>query len=114
MAQENSLTDRLYDDPVYEQLIRLIGYDGMELQKYEETKVVLFKKHGTRRAGQAIRDLVRTDCSVKPIRICLRAEIRSRVWPILGPDPQYPPWWTKKEEELFTKSTKTQKKKRGK
>ncbi len=93
MAQEYSLADRLYREPQYEELIRVIGYEGVELGKYEPCRVSFIKKYGTRKATEAIRALVHTDVSKKPLRICLKKEIRNRVWPFLGPDPECPPWW---------------------
>ena len=94
MAQQSkSLTDRLYGDPVYEEIIRLVGYEGIARSDFEKLRTSLCKKY-RKQASQAIRLLTCSDQATRhPQRVCLNPKIRNRVWPFLGTDPKNQPWW---------------------
>jgi hypothetical protein len=95
MHREKPLVERMYGDPCYTELVRLIGYQGCRFRELEGKLRPLVERFGEQRVevasfhvltyeGQVMRD-AKPEAEVK-----LRGEARKLAWGLLGPPPEHP------------------------
>jgi hypothetical protein len=97
------LKEKIWGTEPYPSVVRIIGYAGITVDAFEERIKPLNEEYGHTAVHQARVAVASVDYSKKPHVMHLRSEIRSVVHPLLGPDPQNPPWWhtpPKAEAEL--------------
>lgn len=106
MSKYQSLSDRMYFDPVYTEMVRIIGYAGCEYRELWDKLQPLVEQFGKPRAETAVTHLLTFDGQVggnpKPLaQVMLRSEARKHAWQLLGPAPDHP-WFElwKKPERL--------------
>jgi hypothetical protein len=95
MHREKPLAERMYGDPCYTELVRVIGYQGCRfgelegklrplVERFGEQRVEVASYHVLTYEGQVMRD-ARPGADVK-----LRGEARKLAWGLLGPPPEHP------------------------
>lgn len=106
MAKEQPLWLRLYFDPVYTEVVRLVGYGGFPEDEVEKRIEPLVQRFGHGEVESALWRLTtyrKPECG-PTVRLGL--DVKPLCWQLLGPprehpeyahaksaDPWCPPWW---------------------
>ena len=93
---KKSLTDRLWNEEPFIELVKLIGYQGRIVSECYEQAKPLLEKFGQATMEEAALLISRMESSGNTTMAYLTDDARKKAWPILGPDPANPPWWAKK------------------
>lgn len=84
--KKGSLLDRMYFDPVYTAVVRMIGYSGLSKPEAYKQADELAKQYPKKQIRQAAHELCKFDSDI----VQLTAEARKAARGILGVDPDHP------------------------
>lgn len=87
MTKQQPLWHRLYFEPLFTELARLIGYDGIAYDQACEKAKPLGERFGKENVQRAVDAIARVDESTKPPKLRLTDEARKLCWQLLGPPP---------------------------
>ncbi len=107
-----SLTDRLWNEEPFIELVKIVGYQGRLVSECYEQAKPLLEKFGQPTMEEAAALVARMESKGDTSMAYLTDETRRKAWPILGPDPENLPWWAKKEDTLFAERPKPRGKKK--
>src|SRR5438105_4634099 len=85
---EQPLWHRLYFDPAYRDIARIIGYSGGPLAEISERAKPLLEKYSRERIQEVTEAIATIDTSRTPSTIQLNPEARKLCWQLLGPPPE--------------------------
>lgn len=93
MGKELSLLDRIYFDPVYTDVCRLIGYKGCAYRELWDRLKPATTKYGQQKVETATAHLLTYDgqftCNPPPLaQVKLCEQVRGYCWQLLGPPPE--------------------------
>jgi hypothetical protein len=93
VAKEIPLLDRIYKDPLYQEICRFVGYFGTTVRELQKKLELLGEAYGKTRAEAAIYHLVRLEgnntVNPKPLaKVGLRSDVRRYCFMLLGPTPE--------------------------
>lgn len=94
VSGNTTLKDRMFEHPLYIEIVRILGYGGMVLKDFHEKGKLLVDTYGPAAAQEAAEAITRIDASSEPAMLYLNDKARSWAWSTLGPDPQKPQWWS--------------------
>lgn len=104
---DRSLMDLiLWSEPLRE-LVKLVGYAGIKLDEFQPVGQKLADTIGRERTKAAADLILRIDDKTCPMMVRLKDDMRPLVWPILGADPDLPPWWAKLTKKVPDASAST-------
>src|SRR5439155_14697334 len=94
MEKEKPLWHRIYYDPAFTEVARIVGYAGTTYRDLMENVEPLKKEFGGQAIDSAIYFLATfegdTTCNVKPLaHVSLREHVRKLCWPLPGRPPEY-------------------------
>ncbi len=87
MRKPQPLYIRLYYEPHFVDLVRLIGYQGLAVPDAKERLKPLNAQYGQEKMKAAAREILRVDTAQDPPRALLTEEARRLAWQLLGPPP---------------------------
>lgn len=104
MSKPLPLSHRIYFEPVFTEVCRVVGYAGITYRKLAEQIEELAKRFGKEKVQSAVVHLATYEgqfsVNPKPLaHVQLREEARKACWQLLGPPPEHP-WfdlWHKPE-----------------
>jgi hypothetical protein len=123
MIRERPLWQRLYQEEVFWETARVVGYDGFRTSETEQRIAPLVEKFGRGHVERALIHLTTWSIPGYP-SVQLRSNVRPLCWQLLGPEPgtaEYeryrspepfvPPWQKlpKKEEPVKEKAKRRRK-----
>src|ERR671938_61510 len=88
MKKTQPLCIRLYQEPHFAALVRLIGYAGLPVPEAKERLRPLNEQYGQEKMKAAARELVEIDASREPAVARLTEPARKLAWQLLGPPPE--------------------------
>jgi hypothetical protein len=94
MFKEKPLHERMYGEPLYAELVRLLGYAGCTYRDLLRQLEPLYQRYDKRKVDAAVVHLFTYDkqFSVNPPPLAdvkLRSEARKLAWGLLGPPPEH-------------------------
>jgi hypothetical protein len=106
MTKEKPLWQRMYGEPLYAEIVRVVGYAGLPYREFQPKLEALAERFGTRAVEQAGWRLVTYDGQFtgKPpplATVTLRAEVRKYAVGLLGPPPEHPWYGAVKNNEAI-------------
>lgn len=95
MNKEQPLWQRMYHDPIYMEVLRLVHYAGFQYRELEEKLEPLYRRFDKVQVQSAVYYLTTFDGQMtsKPpplAQIMLRTNVRKIAFQLLGPDPATP------------------------
>jgi hypothetical protein len=87
MKRRQPLCVRLYFETHLVELVRLIGYDELPVERARERMAPLVERYGKDRINAAIKEILQVDSTQDPPRARLTAAARAAAWQMLGPPP---------------------------
>src|SRR5687767_5626405 len=101
MTKEQPLWHRMYFNPVYTDVVRAVGYEGMTYREWSQKLQELIEKHGQQAESVSWHLLYfegQMTTNPKPLaKVELRKEVRKLAWGLLGVPKDHP------EYELYQK-----------
>ena len=93
MAKEIPLLDRIYKDPLHQEICRFVGYFGTTFQELQRKLELLGEAYGKTRAESASWHLCsfegQNTINPKPLaKVELRSDVRRYCFMLLGPPPE--------------------------
>lgn len=88
MSKDRPLSVRLYQDPVYFELARLVGYAGKPVDQLVKESEPLLKEHGRHAMNLASQELIVVNDAAEPPMATLNPHARKLCFQLLGPAPE--------------------------
>jgi hypothetical protein len=85
MTKEQPLYLRLYRQPQYYELARIVGYAGLSVSEAQVQSEPLLKQYGATEMNRVSQELLDIDQSATPPTARLKAAVRQLCWQLLGP-----------------------------
>lgn len=88
--RKDALHNRLYFNPLYPELARMIGYSGILFTEAQEKVKEIAERFPKEKIQAAVEEISRFDTSTKPATIRLTDEAQRLCWQLLGPPTGHP------------------------